>query len=374
MAAAIRIALAGALLLAAPAGAAEGGESALRDIGFRVLNVLMLLALLLYFARKPIQNFFSERRNRIRDEIKQASELRREAEERHSKWQRRLVDLEAELESIRGAARERAEREREQILADARAAAQRIQSDAHMAIDRDAPGRGAAAQRSGGPGRGAGGGDARGEDHGGRPRAPAGRIHRAHRVRGRGRAEEVVIVRSSAVARRYARALFSLASETSATRAVRGELERMAKLLAENPALRAALFLPLHPAAERHAVLRSISARLGASDTLRKLLLFLIDQRRLVDFDAIRLEYERLDDEATGRLQAEVIAASPLDDRQLARVRSALAARTGREIELEVRVDRKLIGGAIAMVGGLVFDGSLRTQLSQLRDNLTRGH
>ncbi|MDH5306139.1 MAG: F0F1 ATP synthase subunit B [Myxococcales bacterium] len=137
MAAAIRIALAGALLLAAPAGAAEGGESALRDIGFRVLNVLMLLALLLYFARKPIQNFFSERRNRIRDEIKQASELRREAEERHSKWQRRLVDLEAELESIRGAARERAEREREQILADARAAAQRIQSDAHMAIDRD---------------------------------------------------------------------------------------------------------------------------------------------------------------------------------------------------------------------------------------------
>jgi len=137
VAAAIRIALAGALLLAAPAGAAEGGESALRDIGFRVLNVLMLLALLLYFARKPIQNFFSERRNRIRDEIKQASELRREAEERHSKWQRRLVDLEAELESIRGAARERAEREREQILADARAAAQRIQSDAHMAIDRD---------------------------------------------------------------------------------------------------------------------------------------------------------------------------------------------------------------------------------------------
>jgi F-type H+-transporting ATPase subunit delta len=58
---------------------------------------------------------------------------------------------------------------------------------------------------------------------------------------------------------------------------------------------------------------------------------------------------------------------------QRERLRAALAARAGREVELEVRVDPSLIGGAIARVGGLVFDGSLRTQLAQLRDNLTRG-
>jgi F-type H+-transporting ATPase subunit delta len=54
-------------------------------------------------------------------------------------------------------------------------------------------------------------------------------------------------------------------------------------------------------------------------------------------------------------------------------LRRALAAHTGREVDLEVRVDPALIGGAIARVGGLVFDGSLRTQLAVLRDNLTRG-
>jgi F-type H+-transporting ATPase subunit delta len=68
-----------------------------------------------------------------------------------------------------------------------------------------------------------------------------------------------------------------------------------------------------------------------------------------------------------------VVAAGPLSDEQRERLRRALAARAGREVELEVRVDPALIGGAIARVGGLVFDGSLRTQLAQLRDNLTRG-
>ncbi len=44
-----------------------------------------------------------------------------------------------------------------------------------------------------------------------------------------------------------------------------------------------------------------------------------------------------------------------------------------KEIDLVVEVDPDLIGGAIANVGGVVFDGSLRTQLSQLRDSLTKG-
>ena len=98
-----------------------------------------------------------------------------------------------------------------------------------------------------------------------------------------------------------------------------------------------------------------------------------VDQRRIVDFDAIVAEYERLADEAAGRLAAEVVAASPLRDDQRERLRRALSARVGSDVELAVKVDPALIGGAIAKVGGLVFDGSLRTQLAQLRDNLTRG-
>ena len=69
---------------------------------------------------------------------------------------------------------------------------------------------------------------------------------------------------------------------------------------------------------------------------------------------------------------AEVLSASPLDDRRKDRLRRALSERTGQEVRLEVEVDASLIGGAIAKVGDLVFDGSLRTQLGQLRNTLKK--
>ena len=180
-------------------------------------------------------------------------------------------------------------------------------------------------------------------------------------------------MRSSAAARRYARALFSLASDEGAVASVRAELTRMSELLDESPELRNALFRPLHPLKERRAVLLALSARVENSPTVKNFLTFLIDQRRLVDFAGIRSEYERLADEAAGRMQAFVVAASELPEPQRERLRGALARRTGLEIDLVVKVDPDLIGGAIANVGGVVFDGSLRTQLSQLRDSLTKG-
>jgi F-type H+-transporting ATPase subunit delta len=181
-------------------------------------------------------------------------------------------------------------------------------------------------------------------------------------------------MRSSAAARRYARALFALAKEDGRVSEVRGELQQLADLLAANQELRHALFRPLHPVAQRRAVLREVSQRLGASPTVRNFFTFLIDQRRLVDFDGIREEYGRLADAAAGRAKADVVAAAPLSDEERERLRHALSARTGRHVELEVEVDAALLGGVIASVGALVFDGSLRTQLNQLRASLTKGH
>ena len=81
---------------------------------------------------------------------------------------------------------------------------------------------------------------------------------------------------------------------------------------------------------------------------------------------------ERLADVDAGRTVAEVISATSLDDSQLDRLRRALSDHTGDDVELDVQVDPDLLGGAIASVGTLVFDGSLRTQLTQLRISLTK--
>jgi F-type H+-transporting ATPase subunit delta len=181
-------------------------------------------------------------------------------------------------------------------------------------------------------------------------------------------------MRSGAAARRYARALFALAREEGRIEEIRSELEALCGLLDSNAELAHAILRPLFPSGERRRVLRAVCERLGASDTLRRFCSFLVDQRRIVEIEGIRAAYVALADEAAGRTRARVVSATPLSDAQRERLRRARAERTGRQLELDVAVDPSLLGGAMATVGGLVFDGSLRTQLDQLRSNLMRGH
>jgi F-type H+-transporting ATPase subunit delta len=174
-------------------------------------------------------------------------------------------------------------------------------------------------------------------------------------------------------ARRYAKALFSLASETGRVAEVRGEVERLGALIEGNAELRAVLLQPLHPAAQRRAVLGAVAERIGASPLLRNFLSFLVDQRRLVDWAAIQAEYARLADAAAGVRQVRVRSASALSDAQRERLQRALEQKAGGRVQLEVEIDPTLLGGAVAQVGDLVYDGSLRTQLQQLRASLARG-
>lgn len=172
-------------------------------------------------------------------------------------------------------------------------------------------------------------------------------------------------------AQRYAKALFGLAQDDRRHREVRAELARLAAIFQGSREVSAALLTPMHPAAERKAALRALATRENVSPLVQNFLGFLVDQRRLIQFDAIVEAYEALADQAEGMLTAEVKVASALDDRRKDRLRRALSERTGREVKLQIEIDPSLIGGAIAKVGDLVFDGSLRTQLSQLRANLT---
>ena len=175
------------------------------------------------------------------------------------------------------------------------------------------------------------------------------------------------------VARRYAKALFSLAREQNRVAEVREEVGRLGRALAESAQLSAVVLQPLHPTAERRAVLGAVAAQLGASPLLRNFLSFLVDQRRLVDWAGIQEEFGRLADAAAGLTHARVTSAAPLSDAQRERLQRALEQKSGGRVQLELVIDPTLVGGAVAQVGDLVYDGSLRTQLRQLRASLARG-
>jgi F-type H+-transporting ATPase subunit b len=128
------------LLMAGSAHAAGGSEDEgghLAKFIWQTLNLALLLGVLVYFGRKPIQSYFAERRREIRDGLDSSARLLEEAETRLTEWQGRLERLDAETEEIRNTTHRLAEAERERILADARASAERVRRDAAAAVEQE---------------------------------------------------------------------------------------------------------------------------------------------------------------------------------------------------------------------------------------------
>ncbi len=134
--------IASVLLLAGDEAMAAGGApkseaEILRETIWQAFNLVVIVVALVYFGRKPIADYFASRRQGIQSQLSQAADLLSRAEHRNSELQRRLVDLLAELDSIRESAGRRAEEESMRILAEARATADRIRRDAHTAVEQE---------------------------------------------------------------------------------------------------------------------------------------------------------------------------------------------------------------------------------------------
>jgi len=127
------------VLLASSTARASGGgegESAMALV-WQAVNLLILFAVLVHFARKPVQEFFRGRREQVKGDLDSAASVLSDAEQRLAEWEARAARLDGEVEEIKAAARQRAEAEGERVLADAEASAERIKKDALAAVDQE---------------------------------------------------------------------------------------------------------------------------------------------------------------------------------------------------------------------------------------------
>lgn len=129
-----------ALLLPGAALAEEGGHegASLGTLLAHTFNFVLLLAVLIYVLRKPLTQFFANRRRGIQEDLERAGAILAEAQSRLAEWEGRIAGLDAEVAGIQTAARERAEAERARILEEARISAERIRRDAQAAIEQEA--------------------------------------------------------------------------------------------------------------------------------------------------------------------------------------------------------------------------------------------
>ena len=129
--------LAVALLLAAGPAAAEGEGGHGGSLFWQIANVVLLVAVLIYYARKPVLAYLAARRDTITKDLEAAAQLLADAERRLAEWSRKAASLDQEVAQIRDATRRAAEAERDRILADARASAERMRQAAAAVAERE---------------------------------------------------------------------------------------------------------------------------------------------------------------------------------------------------------------------------------------------
>ncbi len=178
---------------------------------------------------------------------------------------------------------------------------------------------------------------------------------------------------AGSLAKRYAKALLDVATEGQAAEGVLRDLSGMAALIDEQRELR--LFL-LNPSVRRQdagQVLDEIAGRLQVSPLARTFLRVVLEAGRMAALRDILRAYEELLDERLGRVRAAVTTAAPLNREQQAHLAAELGRITGKRVVLQVAQDPAILGGMVTRIGSRVYDGSLKTQLVRLRQELATG-
>ena len=180
-------------------------------------------------------------------------------------------------------------------------------------------------------------------------------------------------MKNLAIARRYAKALLLISKEDGNTETYRKELSDFSELIDKEKTLGEAINNPLYNAAERKKVLVAILEKLSLSGIMKSFLTLLFDKGRFIYLSNINDFYQRLADELKGITRASLISATELSSETVESIRSTLVERTGKDIILEIEQDPGLIGGIVTRIGDLVLDGSIKTQLLNMRESLKRG-
>lgn len=173
-------------------------------------------------------------------------------------------------------------------------------------------------------------------------------------------------------ARRYARALFDVVVQQKGDLDRIGqELDEFAALMSGDPGLTAVIANPAVPASKKRAMIDAILAQAGAvSDPVARTLQLLADRDRLPLLSQLARAFRERVMDHRQIVRAEVTTAVPLDADRAKALAAALGAATGRQVLVDQKVDSTILGGVVARVGSVIYDGSVARQLERMKESL----
>jgi F-type H+-transporting ATPase subunit delta len=176
-------------------------------------------------------------------------------------------------------------------------------------------------------------------------------------------------VRQTILARRYAKALFSLGKEQGKNEKYSEVLGAIAELY-KDESVENALVNPLYPLEARQKVMAKIAELAKADEIMTRFLQLLVEKKRAEILPDIAHEMRVMVDQEQNISHGSVVSAIELDKGLKKKIQQTLEKVTGKKVILETTVDPSIIGGIVAKVGDVVLDGSIKTQLNGLKESI----
>ena len=173
---------------------------------------------------------------------------------------------------------------------------------------------------------------------------------------------------SLGIASRYASALFDLAREGNALKALEADIAGLSDALAASDDLRAVIASPVVSREDQGRVIAAIGTKLGLSTLTANTLALMSDKRRLFVLPQLLAALAEKIATEKGEVTAEVTAARALSAAQTKKLAETLKASVGKTVKLKTTVDESLIGGLVVKLGSTMIDTSVKAKLAALQN------
>ncbi|MEW6595268.1 MAG: F0F1 ATP synthase subunit delta [Thermodesulfobacteriota bacterium] len=177
-------------------------------------------------------------------------------------------------------------------------------------------------------------------------------------------------MKSTVLAKRYAKALFAVGKEDGAFEQYGQALHSMAGFYTSMPEVADALTNPVYPLDVREKVMAHLVQGMGAAPVMANFFKLLVQKKRADILPELAEVYQALVDADKNLVRGTVVSATALTPDLSAKVKATLEKITGKQVVLTTAIDPSIIGGMVAKVGDLVLDGSIRSQLAGLQESI----
>jgi len=172
------------------------------------------------------------------------------------------------------------------------------------------------------------------------------------------------------VARRYATALADVVLERGEAREVQDELNEWEALLQANANLREVFANPTIALDQKRGVLNRLIEMAKPRPTTANFLKVLLQNQRVTELGEINRRFAQILDERAGMIAATVTTARPVPEDAQQKLHDRLAGLTGKKVRIDFATDAEMIGGMVTRIGSTVYDGSVRSQLQQIKERM----